>query len=124
MIDWGKIVTNALSVLVASMFVGAAAIVWNGATTVGDKVSAAENRITAAISILSEEIAINSEELEDIKDLLKETGIYRIFNEPNVNPEEMREEESNEDAPPSNNRRDIKQQSMLDKIDIKQKSLK
>ncbi len=40
-IDYGKIVTNALSTLVAAVFVGAAVIVWNAATSVDEKISLA-----------------------------------------------------------------------------------
>ncbi len=38
MIDWKGIVNNAVSVLVAAVFVGAAAIVWNKVTTIDDTV--------------------------------------------------------------------------------------
>ncbi len=37
-IDFGKIVTNALSALVATVFVGAAVIVWNAATTIDERI--------------------------------------------------------------------------------------
>jgi len=39
MIDWKGIVNNAVSVLVAAVFVGAAAIVWNKVTTIDNTVS-------------------------------------------------------------------------------------
>ena len=38
MIDWQSIVNNAVSVLVAAVFVGAAAIVWTKVTTIDDTV--------------------------------------------------------------------------------------
>ena len=41
MIDFGKVATNALSMLVGAVFVGAAAIVWNAATTVDDRIEKA-----------------------------------------------------------------------------------
>ena len=44
-IDYGKIVTNALSTLVAAVFVGAAVIVWNAATSVDKKISLANKDI-------------------------------------------------------------------------------
>ena len=44
-VDYGKIVTNALSTLVAAVFVGAAAIVWNAATSVDERISLANRDI-------------------------------------------------------------------------------
>lgn len=44
-IDYGKIVTNALSTLVAAVFVGAAAIVWNAANSVDDRIQNANEGI-------------------------------------------------------------------------------
>ena len=44
-IDYGKIVTNALSTLVAAVFVGAAVIVWNAATSVDERISLANKDI-------------------------------------------------------------------------------
>ena len=44
-IDFGKIVTNSLSALVAAVFVGAAAIVWKGATSIDDKITKANKNI-------------------------------------------------------------------------------
>ena len=56
-IDYGKIVTNALSALVATIFVGAAAIVWTAATTIDGKIDAAQADITASVETLVEEVA-------------------------------------------------------------------
>jgi uncharacterized protein YlxW (UPF0749 family) len=44
-IEFGKIVTNALSTLVAAVFVGAAAIVWQAATSVDDRIKEANHDI-------------------------------------------------------------------------------
>ncbi len=44
-IDFGKIVTNALSALVATVFVGAAAIVWTEANSIDKKISKASSEI-------------------------------------------------------------------------------
>ena len=56
-IDYGKIVTNALSALVATVFVGAAAIVWTAATSVDTKIDDAQQEITASVTTLVEEVA-------------------------------------------------------------------
>lgn len=124
-IDFGKIATNALSTLVAAMFIGAAAIVWNGATTVGDKVLASEKRITAAISILSEEIAINADEIFELKEMLAELGyeINRPYSMDSNGNDEVVEDSTF--YPPVNNRRDMKQSSIEEQIEQKySKSLK
>ena len=51
-IDFGKIVTNALSTLVAAVFVGAAAIVWQAATSVDDRINEANRDIIKQQSAL------------------------------------------------------------------------
>lgn len=54
-IDWSKVVTSAVCALVVSAVLGAAAIIWTGATTVGDKITASETRLLAAIEVMSQE---------------------------------------------------------------------
>jgi len=49
-INWNAIVTNALSALVATVFVGAAVIVWNAATSIDTKVE------TATASIIETQV--------------------------------------------------------------------
>lgn len=44
-IDYSKIVTNALSALVATVFVGAAVIVWNAATSIDERIEKANENI-------------------------------------------------------------------------------
>ncbi len=77
-INYGKIVTNALSTLVAAVFVGAAAIVWNAATSVDNKISLANKDILnqqAALTatqktIVPKLVAIKSQ-IKDIQNQLK-----------------------------------------------------
>lgn len=47
-INWNSVVTNAVSTLVAAVFVGAAAIMWNSATTIGTQITAATNGLEKA----------------------------------------------------------------------------
>lgn len=47
-IDIGHVLTNAIATLVAAVFVGAMAIVWQGATSVGDEVAKATADIRSA----------------------------------------------------------------------------
>ena len=44
-IDWNSIVTNAVSTLVAAVFVGAAVIVWNSATTINEQIEDATKNV-------------------------------------------------------------------------------
>ncbi len=44
-IHWNSVVTNAVSTLVAAVFVGAAVIVWNAATTIDTRIEIATNDI-------------------------------------------------------------------------------
>ena len=46
-INLGHVLTNAIATLVAAVFVGAMAIVWTGATSVGDEVARATKDIRA-----------------------------------------------------------------------------
>ena len=55
-IEWNKIVGNAISALVVAVFLGAATIVWKGATSVDDKVSATREDMTHLISALSDKL--------------------------------------------------------------------
>jgi len=44
-VQWGQIVTNAVSTLVAAVFLGAAWIVWNAATTMDQKIESANKEL-------------------------------------------------------------------------------
>ena len=59
-IDFAKIVTNSLSALVAAVFVGAAAIVWNAATSIDQRIENA-----------NEDILEQQTELKATQDVLK-----------------------------------------------------
>lgn len=52
-----KVVENSLTLVVTSVFIGACTIVWQGATTVGDKVAATENSLQHLIDNLSTKLA-------------------------------------------------------------------
>jgi hypothetical protein len=44
-IDWGKIVTNAVSTIITAIVIGACYVVWNGATTVDQKVKSSSETL-------------------------------------------------------------------------------
>lgn len=56
-IEFDKVVTNALSALVVTTFLGAAAIVWKGATTVDSKVQQTRSDMEHLINALSDQLA-------------------------------------------------------------------
>ena len=77
-IDYGKIVTNALSALVATVFVGAAIIVWNAATSIDTRIEEAnagikeqQGSIKATQETLIPEVADIRMKLYDIENQLK-----------------------------------------------------
>jgi len=56
-VEWNKIVANTLSVLVAAIIIGAATIVWQGATSVDSKVQETKEDVTFLIDTLSKKLA-------------------------------------------------------------------
>ncbi len=77
-IDYGKIVTNALSALVATVFVGAAIIVWNAATSIDTRIEEAnagikeqQGSIKATQETLIPEVADIRMKVYDIENQLK-----------------------------------------------------
>jgi len=69
-IEWEKIVTNAVSALVVGAFMGAAAIVWRGATTVDDKVRTTETKLEFVIKQLSDKLATYEVRMNEITNQL------------------------------------------------------
>lgn len=66
-IDFGKIVTNALSTLVAAVFVGACVIVWREATTVQDKIDNAMDAILLQSEYTQQAVEVLQSEMFDFK---------------------------------------------------------
>lgn len=56
-INFGQIVTQSITALVVAVFIGACAIVWNGATTVDTKVQQTKEDMQFLINSLSEKLA-------------------------------------------------------------------
>jgi hypothetical protein len=67
-IKWEKIVNNAISTLIATVFVGAAIIVWNGATSVDKKVTAAKITLEQTIDYTKKAVELVQSELVKIKE--------------------------------------------------------
>ena len=56
-IEWNNIITSAISTLIIAVFLGACAIVWQGATSVDDKVGKTREDLQQLIEILSDKLA-------------------------------------------------------------------
>lgn len=65
-LDWNKIVSNAVTVLVASVFMGAALQLWNGVQTIDQRIDANLTDIKATQSILAPKVDAIEQRLADI----------------------------------------------------------
>jgi hypothetical protein len=86
-IEWNKIVGNAISALVVAVFVGAAAIVWRGATTVDDKVQNTREDMTHLITALSDKLAGYETQLSSLSNQLEvvirnQSNLVTVANQP------------------------------------------
>ena len=88
-IDWNKIVTQAITALVVGTFMGAAAIVWKGATTVDTKVQATRDDMSHLINALSDKLAGYETQLTTISNqlaaVLKQTSVPVAVHNPWTN---------------------------------------
>jgi len=69
-IDWNKIVCNAITVLVASVFVGAAAQLWSGVQTIDSRIESNLVEIKATQDVLSAQIDRANGRLAEILPLI------------------------------------------------------
>tara|TARA_R110002020_G_scaffold60727_6_gene164222 strand:+ start:757 stop:1065 length:309 start_codon:yes stop_codon:yes gene_type:complete len=78
-LDWNKIVCNAVTVLVASVFVGAAVQLWNGVQTIDTRIDSNLVEIKATQEVLSEQVDTMNDKLAEILPLIL---IDDTFNKP------------------------------------------
>ena len=69
-LDWNRIVCNALTVLVASVFVGAAAQLWSGVQSIDSRIEANLVEIKATQDVLSEQLDTANGKLAEILPLI------------------------------------------------------
>jgi len=69
-LDWNKIVCNAITVLVASVFVGAAAQLWSGVQSIDSRIEANLVEIKATQDVLSEQLDTANGKLAEILPLI------------------------------------------------------
>ena len=65
-LDWNKIVSNAVTVLVASVFMGAALQLWNGVQTIDQRIDDNLTDIKATQSVLAPKVDAIEQRLSEI----------------------------------------------------------
>ena len=75
-LEWNKIVSNAVTVLVASVFVGAAVQLWNGVQTIDQRIDSNLTDIKATQSILAPKVDEIEKRLTEI--LTHLDHVYKI----------------------------------------------
>ena len=115
-IEWGKIVTNAISTLVAALVISAAAIVWNGVSTIGSRIEEAKLEINVTQSEIKASVEILSEDIFDLQDEID--GLRTELSEHNDNIAEPMGEQIHRGS------RDMRQETMSDKIKTKASTYK
>jgi len=65
-LDWNKIVSNAVTVLVASVFVGAAMQLWQGVESIDSRIDANLTDIVATQSVLGPKVDHIEKKIEEI----------------------------------------------------------
>ena len=76
-LDWNKVVCNALTVLVASVFVGAAAQLWSGVQTIDSRIEANLVEIKATQEVLSEQLDALSGRMAEILPLILNDDTFK-----------------------------------------------
>jgi len=69
-LDWDKIVCNAITVLVASVFVGATAQLWSGVQTIDSRIDSNLVEIKATQEVLSTQVDTMNDKLAEILPLI------------------------------------------------------
>jgi len=69
-LNWNTIISNAVTVLVASVFMGAALQLWNGVQTIDSRIDANLTDIKATQSVLSPKVDAIEQSLSEILDHL------------------------------------------------------
>ena len=69
-IDWSKVITNAVTVLVATVFMGAAVQLWNGEQTIDTRIDSNLVEIKATQEVLSEQLDMLTGRMAEILPLI------------------------------------------------------
>ncbi len=93
-LDWNKIVSNAVTVLVAAVFMGAAMQLWNGVQTIDSRIDANLVDIKATQSVLAPKVDSIEQRLAEILEHL-DYGEKIKFNVPSKGSLELIDDEFN-----------------------------
>jgi hypothetical protein len=124
-IDFGKIVTNALSALVATVFVGAAVIVWNAATTIDKRIENANAGMKATQESLIPQVVDIKTKVYEIENQLKSINKILAETEPTsekvtFNPDRPFILDTFKSGPNIEDMREMETRKIRDDIDVRQ----
>tara|TARA_Y100000034_G_C6715679_1_gene316380 strand:+ start:359 stop:691 length:333 start_codon:yes stop_codon:yes gene_type:complete len=96
-LDWNKIVSNAVTVLVASVFMGAAIQLWNGVQTIDQRIDSNLTDIKATQSVLAPKVDAIEQRLAEILEHLdaEHSGQLHPFDKPEKGSLELIDDEYN-----------------------------
>jgi len=94
-LDWNKIVSNAVTVLVATVFMGAALQLWNGVQTIDSRIDANLVDIKATQSVLAPKVDAIEKRLADILEHLDHGDEIKPFDTPSKGALELIDDEYN-----------------------------
>ena len=94
-LDWNKIVSNAITVLVATVFMGAALQLWNGVQPIDSRIDANLVDIKATQSVLAPKVDAIEKRLADILEHLDHSDEIKPFDIPSKGAPELIDDEYN-----------------------------
>jgi hypothetical protein len=94
-LDWNKIVSNAVTVLVATVFMGAALQLWNGVQTIDSRIDANLVDIKATQSVLAPKVDLIEKRLAEILEHLDHGDEILPFDVPSKGSLELIDDEFN-----------------------------
>jgi len=95
-LEWNKIVSNAVTVLVASVFMGAALQLWNGVQTIDQRIDDNLTDIKATQSVLAPKVDIIEQRLAEILEHLDHGDEIDSFEKPEKGSLELIDEINNQ----------------------------
>ena len=94
-LDWNKIVSNAVTVLVATVFMGAALKLWNGVEAIDSRIDANLVDIKATQSVLAPKVDAIEKRLADILEHIEHADDIQPFDIPKKGSLELIDDEFN-----------------------------
>tara|TARA_R100001244_G_scaffold78250_1_gene61812 strand:+ start:2174 stop:2485 length:312 start_codon:yes stop_codon:yes gene_type:complete len=76
-LDWNKVISNAVTVLVTAVFMGAAIQLWNGVQTIDTRIDSNLVEIKATQEVLSEQVDTMNNKLAEILPLILNDDTFK-----------------------------------------------